>query len=91
MSTSDSYQNNLRRNPCLINVNMTSKQAFHQEVTVLLNSTAKKEVLLELNHSFWYFSVTTITMENANSRRGRMILMSGSYIFFDVIKQIKCQ
>ena len=45
MSTSDSLQNNLRRNPCLIivtDVNMTSKRAFLQKVTVLLNSTTEK-------------------------------------------------
>ena len=40
----------LRRKTCLIivtDVNMTSKRAFIQKVTVLLNSTTEKGVLLE--------------------------------------------
>ena len=50
MSTSDLLQNNFRRKPSLISVadvNMTLKRAFLQKVTVLLNSTTKKGVLLE--------------------------------------------
>ena len=45
MSTSDSQQNNLRRKTCLIivtDVNMTSKRAILQKVTVLPASTTKK-------------------------------------------------
>ena len=45
MSTNDSYQNNLGRKTCLIivsDVNMTSKRAFLQKVTVLLTSSAEK-------------------------------------------------
>ena len=54
--------NNLRRKACLIivnDVNMTSKRAFLQKVTVLLNLTTEKMGFA------WCFSVTTITMENA--------------------------
>ena len=43
-------QNNLRSKPCLIiitDVNMTSKRAVLQKVTVLLNLTTEKKVLLE--------------------------------------------
>ena len=45
MSINDSYQNNLGRKTCLIivsDVNMTSKRAFLQKVTVLLTSSAEK-------------------------------------------------
>ena len=45
MSTNDSYENNLGRKTCLIivsDVNMTSKRAFLQKVTVLLTSSAEK-------------------------------------------------
>ena len=46
MSTSDSSQDNLRRKICLIivtDVNMTSKRAFLQTVTVVLISTTEKK------------------------------------------------
>ena len=65
--TIDLLQYDLQRKSSLLiitDVNLSSKRAFLQKVTFLLNSTTKDEVLFEYNSFFWCFSTTTITKDN---------------------------